>query len=90
MKRKVTKVRGASDAKLRANGWATFRVSGPHPETGERVVKEFFGTREEAEELPLEQTPLTEQRRMRVLQGGLLSSCKTEEQVTARHFECMA
>lgn len=53
MKRKVSRVKGASALGQKLVGVHVFRVSGPCALTGKRVVREFTGTRAQAERVRL-------------------------------------
>ncbi len=53
MKKKVKKIESAKNISDRISGIGTFRITGPHPETGERLTVEYYGTREQAENIDL-------------------------------------
>ena len=53
MKKKIKKLKPAKCISDRINGIATWRITGPSKDTGERVTVEFFGTREQAEQVEL-------------------------------------
>lgn len=49
MKKKVTKIKSDPDLVKHMQGYGTFRITGPSTVTGERVTKEFYGLRTQAE-----------------------------------------
>ena len=49
MKRKITRIKAASTLNQKLNGIHVFRVSGPCMVTGQKVTREFTGTRKQAE-----------------------------------------
>lgn len=53
MKRKIKKIESAKNIGDRISGIGLFRITGPHPEKNERLSIEFYGTRQQAEELDI-------------------------------------
>ena len=54
MKRKITRIKAASTLNQKLLGLYVFRITGPCVVTGRKVTLEFTGTREQAENAPLQ------------------------------------